>query len=76
MNTIEELNKQIASNGCIHMIGNYFANVDKSTEKAILVDIHGHKNWFPKSAFTMKDMGGIYCFGIKSFFANKFNGTY
>ena len=76
MNTIEELNKQIASNGCIHMIGNYFANVDKSTEKAILVDIHGRKNWFPKSAFTMKDMGGIYCFGIKSFFANKFNGTY
>jgi hypothetical protein len=76
MRAIEELNKQVQSNGCIHMVGNFFANVEKSTDKAVLIDIHGSKNWFPKSAFQMKDMGeNLYCFGIKSFFANKFNGT-
>lgn len=76
MKTLNELNKQIEANGCIHMIGNFFANVDKTTEKAILIDIHGSKNWFPKSAFIMKDMGeNLFCFRIKSFFSNKFNGT-
>jgi hypothetical protein len=76
MKVLEELNKQIESNGCIHMLGNFFANVERSTEKAVLIDIHGGKNWFPKSAFQMKKIDeNLYCFGIKSFFANKFNGT-
>ena len=76
MEAISELNKQIQLNGCIHMVGNFFANVEKSTEKAVLIDIHGSKNWFPKSAFQMKDMGeNLYCFGVKSFFLNKFNGA-
>ena len=75
MKAIEELNKQIQSNNCIHMVGNFFANVEKSTDKAVLIDIKGGKNWFPKSAFQMKDMGeNLYCFGITSFFANIFNG--
>lgn len=76
MITLDELNKQIQANGCIHMVGDFFANVEKSTEKAVLVNIHGSKNWFPKSAFQMRDMGNnLYCFGLKTFFANKFNGT-
>jgi hypothetical protein len=76
MKAIEELNNQIEKNGCIHMAGNFFASVEKSTEKAVLINIHGAKNWFPKSAFQMKKMDSIYVFGIKSFFTNKFNGTY
>lgn len=77
MKALLELNKQIEKNGCIHMAGNFFANVEKSTEKAVLIDIHGSLNWFPKSAFQIKDMGNnLYVFGLKSFFANKFNGTF
>jgi hypothetical protein len=76
MNAIKELNKQIEKNGCIHMAGNFFAYVEKATEKAVLIDVHGSKNWFPKSAFQIKKMDDdLYVFGLKSFFSNKFNGT-
>jgi hypothetical protein len=62
--------------GSIHLASNFFADVEKETEKAVYIQYFGKMHWLPKSAFIGKDLGEgthITCivFTIKPFFMNQ-----
>jgi len=58
--------------GSIMTNNGYFLDVEKETEKAILIQLYGKLHWLPKSAFVGKDLGNdCIVFSIKPFFANQ-----
>jgi hypothetical protein len=58
--------------GSIATNNGYFLDVEKETEKAILIQLYGKLHWLPKSAFVGKDLGNdCIVFSIKPFFANQ-----
>jgi hypothetical protein len=58
--------------GSIHTQDGFFLDVEKETEKALLIQMYGKLHWLPKSAFVGKDLGhNCIVFSIKSFFANQ-----
>ena len=72
---MNELQLQI-ENGSIHMVGNYFIDVEKQTEKAVQVQYLGKLHWMPKSVFQLKDMGGLIVFGMKQCMSDKIMNKY
>jgi hypothetical protein len=58
--------------GSIMTNNGYFLDVEKETEKAILIQLYGKLHWLPKSAFVGKDLGNdCIVFSIKPFFTNQ-----
>lgn len=58
--------------GSIHTHDNFFLDVEKETEKAVLIQMYGKLHWLPKSAFVGKDLGdNCIVFSIKPFFFNQ-----
>lgn len=50
----------------------FFLDVEKETEKAVLIQMYGKLHWLPKSAFVGKDLGdNLIAFTIKPFFINQ-----
>lgn len=70
MTTLELLENEIKS-GSICMKGNFFLDIEKTTEKAINFQYYGKLHWLPKSAFIAEKFGDVYIFSIKSFFAKQ-----
>jgi hypothetical protein len=58
--------------GSIATYDGFFLDVEKETEKAILIQMYGKLHWLPKSAFVGRDLGhDCIVFSIKPFFAKK-----
>jgi hypothetical protein len=63
--------------GSIMTTNGFFLDVEKETEKAVLIQMYGKLHWLPKSAFVGKDLGdNLICFSIKPFFANQIMNKY
>lgn len=62
--------------GSIQTHDNFFLDVEKETEKAVLVQMYGKLHWLPKSAFVGKNSGGSVSFSIKPFFFNQIMSKY
>jgi len=58
--------------GSIATPDGFFLDVEKETEKAVLIQMYGKLHWLPKSAFVGKDLGNdCVVFTIKPFFNNQ-----
>lgn len=62
--------------GSIQTVNNFFLDVEKETEKAVLIQMYGKLHWLPKSAFIGKNIGSetsgdCIVFSIKPFFFNQ-----
>ena len=58
--------------GSIHTSDNFFLDVEKETEKALLIQMYGKLHWLPKSAFVGTDLGNnCIVFYIKPFFVKQ-----
>jgi len=58
--------------GSIMTPNGFFLDVEKETEKAVLIQMYGKLHWLPKTAFVGKDLGNnCVVFTIKPFFANQ-----
>jgi len=68
--TMETLQTQI-DNGAIHMLGNFFLDVDGQTEKAVKVQYLGRYHWMPKSVFKSRKLGDMTVFGIQQWMIDK-----
>ena len=62
--------------GSIHTADNFFLDVEKETEKVVLIQMYGKLHWLPKTAFVGKNIGtktsgDCIVFSIKPFFFNQ-----